>query len=514
MKKPILIVLMLCSFVVFAQQKTIRGVVFDAQFKTPVAFAAIYVENSRFGTIANNLGEFSFRIPDSLKSGNLIISGEGFQMMLLPLQLADAPQLEIFLEPHAETSNNGFLKKAIDFVMNDWVPLGNSEINRFDFGRLQTIPTYNPVEGVRLRAGVASNSRLSPHFFMKGYGAYGFRDQKFKYRSEMVYSFNKKVYHDEEFPKNNLRFVHENDIYSPGELHPRANNDLLLVTYRRSRDETTYRNFSELNYEKEYSNGFSHLLWMRRSRLTPQGNLIFNKSIRGETVTADHLIFSEAGLSIRFLGREAYVQQKRKKVLLDYSGPLLLLSHSIGLKDFLGGQYSYQRSELSGQKRFLLKDYGHFDVVAEASKIWGSVPFPLLVYPNQRHRYYIENNAFFLNRSLGFVADEQVTFRTVFIGDQLWLSKNNFLNMLSVKELISIRASYGRLSSKNRPQNNDNLFNLLPTMSKYKPGLPYVEGTIGLTHILGLLRIEYVHRFTYRDMPGAISGAVRIDITI
>ena len=514
MRKPILIVLMLCSLVAFAQQKTIRGVVFDAQFKTPVAFAAVYIENSRFGTIANNLGEFSFTIPDSLTSGNLVISGEGFQMMRLPLQLADAPQLDVFLESSAETNNNGFLKQAVAFVMNDWVPLGNPETNKFDFGRLQTIPTYNPIEGVRLRAGAASNSRLSPHFFVKGYGAYGFRDQKFKYRGEVVYSFNKKVYHDEEFPKNNLRFVHENDIYSPGELHPRANNDLLLVTYRRSKDETTYRNFSELNYEKEYGNGFSHLFWLRRSRLTPQGNLIFNQPIGDVTVNADYLIFSETGVSIRFLGREAYAQQKRKKTLLDYAGPLLILSHSIGLKDFMDGQYSYQRSEFSAQKRFLFKDYGHFDAVGEASKIWGSVPFPLLVYPNQRHRYGIENNAFFLNRSLGFVADEQVTFRTVFIGDKLWLSKINLLNMLSVRELISIRASYGRLSNKNKPQNNDNLFNLLPTMSEYKPGLPYVEGTIGFTHILGLLRIEYVHRFTYRNIPGAMSGAVRIDITI
>jgi len=29
-----------------------------------------------------------------------------------------------------------------------------------------------------------------------------------------------------------------------------------------------------------------------------------------------------------------------------------------------------------------------------------------------------------------------------------------------------------------------------------------------------LLRIEYVHRFTYRDHPDALLGRVRVDVTL
>jgi hypothetical protein len=35
-----------------------------------------------------------------------------------------------------------------------------------------------------------------------------------------------------------------------------------------------------------------------------------------------------------------------------------------------------------------------------------------------------------------------------------------------------------------------------------------------LTNLLGLLRIEYVHRFTYRDHPDALLGRVRVDVTL
>ncbi|HBG57205.1 MAG TPA: hypothetical protein DDX07_04235, partial [Porphyromonadaceae bacterium] len=64
------------------------------------------------------------------------------------------------------------------------------------------------------------------------------------------------------------------------------------------------------------------------------------------------------------------------------------------------------------------------DAVGEVMKIWNKVPFPLLAYPNQRQRHNIENNAFFLNHALEFMADEQYTIRTTFVGDYLLLGKN------------------------------------------------------------------------------------------
>ena len=60
-------------------------------------------------------------------------------------------------------------------------------------------------------------------------------------------------------------------------MHPRALNDLLLVTYRRSLNEATYRNFAEINYEREYKNGLAHTLWLRKARMEPEGALQFEE---------------------------------------------------------------------------------------------------------------------------------------------------------------------------------------------------------------------------------------------
>lgn len=512
------LLLILCINV-HSQNILLQGVVHSSKYKTPIPEAAVFIEGSRIGMVTNSVGEFFISVPDSLMKNNIVISSEGYAIMKMPIELISAPFIEIFLdEDHSYIDDSswslGFLDKAINFVINDWVPLGHRDKNKFDFGRLQTIPTYNPIEGVRLRGGIASNSRLSPHFFIKGYAAYGFKDKKVKYRGEAIYSFNKKAYYDGEYLVNNISLIYENDIFSPGEIHPRAMNDLLLVTYRRSNNQATYRNYIEFNYEKEYKTGFKHSAWFRRSRITPQGELQF-KEFRGDDFIFENQLYNtEIGIYAKWTGKESYIQEKRRKIPTSLTNPLVYFAHSIGFKNFIGGDTYYNRTELSLQKRFLIDDYAHVDLVGEYTKIWNSVPFPLLAYPNQIHKMNIENNPFYLTQSTELPADEQITFRGVFIGNNLLFAKSPILKAIGLKELLSFRVTYGKLSSKNDPEYNRDLF-VLPIVSKrYEKGIPYIEGTIGITNILGLLRLEYVHRFTYRNYPDALKGAVRLDITI
>ena len=232
--------------------------------------------------------------------------------------------------------------------------------------------------------------------------------------------------------------MYENDLYSPGEMHPRSLNNLLLITYRRSADQATYRNFGEINYDREYRNGFAQTLSLRRSRMVPQGDLQFQRQMVSSLFEQNALFTTEAGLQLRYAVREAYNQQKRKRKSLELTSPVFFLSHTIGYTEALGGENRYHRTEFSAQKRFLLGSVGRLDVVGEAMKVWNSVPFTMLVYPNQRYRHLIESNAFFLSQAMEFMADEQVTLRTTWVGDDVLLAKVPFLNKLQVRELVSL----------------------------------------------------------------------------
>lgn len=264
--------------------------------------------------------------------------------------------------------------------------------------------------------------------------------------------------------------------------------------------------------EREYKNGLAHTFWVRRSRLTPQGSLRFDYQLDNMGFNDKELVNSEAGVLVRYSFGEAYEQQKRRRKPIELTSPVFFLSHTVGAYVQFDKSHTYHRSELSAQKRFLLGNTGRLDAVGEVMKVWSRVPFPLLVYPNQRHRHHIENNAFFLNRALEFVADEQYTFRFTFVGDDLLLAKIPIMNQLQIRELISLRASYGRLSDINLPGNAE-LYDF-PDISFEYDSVPYVEGTIGFTNLLGLLRVEYVHRFTYRHHPDALLGKIRVDVTL
>ena len=40
-----------------------------------------------------------------------------------------------------------------------------------------------------------------------------------------------------------------------------------------------------------------------------------------------------------------------------------------------------------------------------------------------------------------------------------------------------------------------------------------MEGVIGITNILGVLRVEYIHRLTYRNHPDVLKYGFRLDAT-
>ncbi len=68
-------------------------------------------------------------------------------------------------------------------------------------------------------------------------------------------------------------------------------------------------------------------------------------------------------------------------------------------------------------------------------------------------------------------------------------------------------------NEKNYPLDNRGIYPLPPMSCRYNE-IPYVEGSLGITGIFGLLRVEYVHRFTHRDTPNALLGLLRVDIAL
>ena len=69
---------------------------------------------------------------------------------------------------------------------------GYVEFDGFDFGPLFSTIGYNPIEGFRLRAGGRTYFTSNDRWRIEGYGAYGFKDQRFKYGLSGKYLVDRK----------------------------------------------------------------------------------------------------------------------------------------------------------------------------------------------------------------------------------------------------------------------------------------------------------------------------------
>lgn len=526
MKKNLLLFFIVFRIIeISAQNSTVvRGIVYDSITGTPLPYTAVFFKHTTIGTMSDNGGRFLLKIKHDTDSLRKIgFSLPGYKMIYTTTTAQKSSWLEIYLQPASMVDDVSVLggkwkdkplfknlTQAVKIIIDDYVPIGNPTTNKFDFGRIQTLASYNHIEGVRLRAGAASTTRLHPHFFVRGYGAYGFCDKKIKYHVEAAWSFNRRAYHENEFPKHNLRFIKEFDVYSAGESDLNHRNDELLYSFRKAKGTLLYRHLTEINYEKEYLSGLSYMTWTRTAKQTPASAFFFQK-MNGDNhlQVVDELNTSEIGITLRYSQREAFIQNRRKKSLLTRNNTVFLLSHSIGLNNIFGGEYRYHKTGFLLQKRFLLGAFGYIDGIFEAQRAWNAVPFPLLLFANVNQSYVIENASFSLLNAMEFINDEQYTLKTTYIADNLMLAHIPFVKKLGLHEVFAVRGLYGRLNNKNIPSPENELF-VFPENSETMRNFPYCEGSIGIANILGAFRIDYVQRLSYRNKPGTANYGFRI----
>jgi hypothetical protein len=76
----------------------IRGHIYDNTSKTAIPFATVGIVEENIGTITNNDGFFTLKIPASLIGTSLIVSHLGFISQSIPVQLLDEQQVDFYLE--------------------------------------------------------------------------------------------------------------------------------------------------------------------------------------------------------------------------------------------------------------------------------------------------------------------------------------------------------------------------------------------------------------------------------
>lgn len=394
-----------------------------------------------------------------------------------------------------------FAMNATNTLLTGYIPLNSDpEKNKFDIGQTLTFYSYNPLEGNRFRLTGATTSHFNKNLFLYGYAAYGTRDKKFKYYGEATWAFNNRKYHKDEFPKHNLSVGYKYDVNTLGQQFLQAERDNIFLSLRpREYDNLTYDRSFEMSYIRENYNGFSTRVYGRTDDQQAAGKLRFEtQNTEGNVIPHGNFKTTEVGAELRYAPNEKFVQQRRRRVVMPSQNFIVSLSHSIGLKDVLGGQYSYSKSSLAVSKEFWIAPFGKLATHVKGEKVWTRAPFPLLLSANANSSATIQRGSFYMLRPLEFINDSQLVWDVNYRMGGWLFNRVPFLKALKWREVFGFRGMWGSLSKKNNPADNHN--QLLFPPNTYSMGrAPYMEYSIGIENIFQFFRIDYVKRINYLD---------------
>lgn len=385
-----------------------------------------------------------------------------------------------------------------------------------EIGPIPSFYSFNPVEGSRFKFGVNTTDQFSRRLVLEGYGAYGSKDQKFKYNLGAIYSLNgESVY---KYPVSSISVRTTRDVRVPGQELNFLDNDNFLLSFRRGRnDRMIYYHKTQVELHHEFDNHISFKLGFKKETINPGGLLLFPSNDAG--IRLDKISTTALTGIFRWAPGEKIYQGKRFRRIINTGMPIFSLSGEVGIKGLMGGDYDYQRFIFTANKRIFMSQLGFSDVLFESGIQFGKVPYPLMMMHRANQTYAYQANSFNLMNTMEFMSDRHSSLQFQHGFNGFILNKVPLLKQLDLREWLSFKVLYGHVNAENRLNNggfgvfNSGAGGAMPVLFGLNRG-PYVEGSVGLGNIFKILRIDVVRRFTYLDNPMVSKWGIRAKIGI
>ena len=455
-------------------------------------------------------------VPDSVFRGPATVTNDSAESQKDSFWVAHRPDTLTSFEGKVY-ANVDSLKNMKSFRrLMDWSTLllaGYKQAGPFEIGPASTFYSFNPVEGFRLRFGGRTTTHFSNRFYSEAYGAYGFKDQKWKYFLSGTYSINNKSIYS--FPQEYIRVSYQKETDIPGQSLQFVQEDNFLLSFKRgNNDKWTYNNNFRINYVHEYPSHFSWYLGYRWWEQTPAGSISYVKFNNGGIDTIRQMTTSEISGEVRWAPHEQFYIGKLYRVPIINKYPIIDLRWTTGVSGLFRGQYTYQNIDLNFYKRFYESFLGYTDITTDFGYIIGKVPFPLadVAHANQTYAYQLQS--YNLMNFLEFVSDHYATAYIDHYFNGFFFNKIPLLKKLKWREVIEAKVLFGGLRSENDPNKNPSTIKFpytngqIETYSLSKT--PYIEAGFAIANIFKLVRVDFIKRFTYLDHPDIAKWGIRV----
>lgn len=380
--------------------------------------------------------------------------------------------------------------------------LGYKPINglNIDLGPILYSYANNSVEGSRFRLGGRTNTGFSRKWLLSGYVAYGTLDRTLKYSAGVEYVLNRK-------PWTVVGARRTYDLERVGVSADNIGNNSLFAAY--SRFGTIRRPyFQEENlmyFRRELGRGFTQTFALRSRTFEPLFPFAFRPQL-GDDDQAVRTTYCTTELisETRFAPDEIMLQNDNVRVSAGATRkPIFTFRYAIGIRDVLGSDFTYQRIALTMRHSFRMGVLGRTYYTLSGGIIPATVPYPLLYTPLGNESLFYVDNAYNLMNFFEFVCDRWATVQFEHNFGGLLFNRLPVLRQLKWRELVTAKVLMGSVSGSNLA--------MIPVANAQGQPVegfsslgrtPYVEVGYGIDNIFKVLRVDAIHRLTYRDNIG------------
>ena len=348
-----------------------------------------------------------------------------------------------------------------------------------ELGPYYSLYSYNEIEGARFRMGGATMTDLFPKTQVFGHLAYGTKDKKYKGQIRLTHFFN----------LENWRYLRAGyyDDYTilSSSTNSFAADNIAASLARRVSPRFTHLKRYYGEWFHSWFRGMESYLKANWTEYQPVGALVYQQP-DSSSLSLIRMNTVKLGGRIALGEKFAYSGFRRfsfgaKRPILNYGVTQGLIVNNEG--------YKFTKVELEFIDKYYLGFMGYLKVVSTAGKVWGSLPYPMLLNHAGNDSYYYDNKAFNLMSPFEFVSDEQVTLMLSHHFNGLIMNQIPLFKRLRWRSFVFGRGAIGRLSSR-----HEQVVVLPEGLSELRE--PYVEVGAGMENIFRIIRVDFLWRLT------------------
>jgi len=376
-----------------------------------------------------------------------------------------------------------------------------------DIGPVFSALGFNDVEGLRVRLGARTYFDQNDPWRLEGFGAYGFKDDKFKFGiSGKILLDNKARLIVSGGYRQDIEQIAASLTTSTDVLGRNlASSSLVTVG---NNDQLTSLKLANFAIEAEFLKNLiirSDMSYRTLKSASPTFNLDYFTDF-SQTEIASEVKQTELVLSAIFEPGKRTSGYGVERTTSNEWFPTLYLGYTKGVEGLFNSDFDYEKLQFSYRQPWRMGGLGTFSSTIEVGKTFGEVPLGLLsVIPGNQNLFSIYGTFPQLNY-YEFVTDTYATLHLEHnFGGRLF-GKIPLLKKLNLREIIGFRGAWGEISNENQLINASNIRYIAPDSK------PYYEYSFGVGNILKILRIDFNFRGNYLEVPDArkfgVTGAL------